>query len=318
MNFLNLINFNKSCKSCKSCNNTSSTKDPVASEFSSPNDTPDKLHPISIVQSFGPKQHNEPKKINLLNLKRIGRLPHITLSKSPKYTASRYSEREKKINNSPYLELIDNLPLTDLPKRPRCTADRNGGVEKRINNNYKPSAVGSESRSLTNCPEQRQISTITIEPIPTTITKSNPVFPGLVCKLNLPLIESPKSIDNIERKDQHNTLKTPFWQSRLSHPTRHRTNSQARIKRSVNETYQRMKTTTNEWERYLRYVSQKNNIDHCCTSMYTNSRPTPIIREQNRIPVQITPRIDQFLGGQSRSLAPLDQSHVPTTCLVKI
>ena len=137
-----------------------------------------------------------------------------------------------------------------------CTADRNGGIEKRINNNYKSPTVGSESRSQTNCPEQRQISTITIEPIPTSITKSNPVFPGLVHKLNLPLIESPKSIDNIERRDQHNTLKTPFWQGRLSHPTRHRTNSQARMKRSVNGTYQRMKTITNELERYLRYVSQ--------------------------------------------------------------
>ena len=102
---------------------------------------------------------------------------------------------------------------------------------------------------LTNCTEQRQISTITIEPIPITITKSNPVFPGLVHKLNLPLIEFPKSINNTERKDQHNTLKTPFWQGRLSHPTRHRNNSQARMRRSVNETYQRMKTTANEWER---------------------------------------------------------------------
>ena len=152
--------------------------------------------------------------------------------------------------------MTGNLPLTDLPKRPRCTADRNGGIEKRINNNYKSPTVGSESRSQTNCPEQRQISTLTIEPIPTSITKSNPVFPGLVHKLNLPLIESPKSIDNIERRDQHNTLKTPFWQGRLSHPTRHRTNSQARMKRSVNGTYQRMKTITNELERYLRYVSQ--------------------------------------------------------------
>ena len=107
---------------------------------------------------FGPKQHNEPKKINPLNLKHIGSLPLINLSKSPK-----------------------------------DTADRNGGIEKRINNNYKPPTVGSESRSLTNCPEQRQISTITMEPIPTTTTKSNPVFPGLVHKLNLPLIESPKS-----------------------------------------------------------------------------------------------------------------------------
>ena len=41
----------------QSCNNNSSTEDPVASKFSSPNDTPNKLHPISIVQSFGPKQH---------------------------------------------------------------------------------------------------------------------------------------------------------------------------------------------------------------------------------------------------------------------
>ena len=116
--------------------------------------------------------------------------------------------------------------------------------------------VSSESRSLTNCPEQRQIPTITTEPIPTIITKLDPVLPGLVYKLNLPLIESPKSIDNIERKDQHDTLKTPFWQGRLGHPTRHRTNSQVRMNRSVNGTYQRMKTTTNEWERYLRYVSQ--------------------------------------------------------------
>ena len=109
---------------------------------------------------------------------------------------------------------------------------------------------------LTNCSEQRQISTITIESIPITITKSNPVFPGLVHKWNLPLIELPKSIDNTERKNQHNTLKTPFWRGRLSHPTGHRSNSQARIKRTVNETYERMKTTTNEWVRYLRYVSQ--------------------------------------------------------------
>ena len=168
----------------QSCNNNSSTKDPVASEFLSPNDIPDKLNPISIVQSFGPKQHNEPKIINPLNLKQIGSLPLINLSKSPKHTTSRHSEREKKINNSPNLELTGNLPLTDLPKRPRCTADRNGAIEKRIYHNYKPPTVGSESRSLTNYPEQRQISTITIEPIPTIITKSNPVFRGLVHKLN--------------------------------------------------------------------------------------------------------------------------------------
>ena len=247
---------NNETENVQSRNNNSSTKDPVASEVLSPNDIPDKLNPISIVQSFGPKQHNQPKKINPLSLKQIGSLPLINLSKSPKDTASRYSEGEKKINNTPNLELTGNLPLTDLPKRPRCTADRNGGIEKRINNNYKSPTVGSESRSPTNCPEQRQISTITIEPIPTSITKSNPVFPGLVHKLNLPLIESPKSIDTIERRDQHKTLKTPFWQGRLSHPTRHRTNSQARMKRPVNGTYQRMKTITNELERYLRYVSQ--------------------------------------------------------------
>ena len=150
----------------QSCNNNSSTNYPVASEFLSPNDTPDKLNPISIVHSFSPKQANEPKKINPLNLKRIGSLPLINLSKSPKYTASWYSEREKKINSSPNLELTGNLPFTDLPKRPKCTDDRNGGIQKRINNNYKPSGVGSESRSLINYPEQRQISTITIEPIP--------------------------------------------------------------------------------------------------------------------------------------------------------
>ena len=247
---------NNETENAQSCNNNSSTKDPVASEFSSPNDTLDKLNPISIVQSFGPKQHNEPKKINPLNLKQIGSLPLINLSKSPKHTSSRHSEREKKINNSPNLELTGNLPVTDLPKWPRCTANRNGGIEKRINHNYKPLTVGSESRSLTNCPEQRQNSTITIEPIPTTITKSNPVFHGLVHKLNLPLIESPKLIDNIERRDQHNTLKIPFWQGRLSHPTRHRTNSQARMKRAVKGTNQRMKITTNELKRYLRYVSQ--------------------------------------------------------------
>ena len=134
----------------QSCNNNSSTNDPVASEFLSPNDTPDKLNPISIVHSFGPKQPNEPKKINPLNLKLIGSLPLINLSKSPiyKYTASWYSEREKKINSSPNLELTGNLPFTDLPKRPKCTDDRNGGKQKRINNNYKPSGVGSESRSL--------------------------------------------------------------------------------------------------------------------------------------------------------------------------
>ena len=113
----------------QSCNNNSSTKDPVASEFLSPNHIPDKLNPISIVQSFGPKQHNEPKIINPLNLKQIGSLPLINLSKSPKHTASRYSEGEKKINNSPNLELTDNLHLTDLPKRPSCTADRNGGMD---------------------------------------------------------------------------------------------------------------------------------------------------------------------------------------------
>ena len=70
---------------------------------------------------------------------------------------------------------------------------------------------------LTNCPEQRQISTV---PIPTTITKSNPVFPGLVHKLNLPLIEFPKSINNTERKDQHNTLKSFLARSPVpSHPS---------------------------------------------------------------------------------------------------
>ena len=246
---------NNETENVQSCNNNSSTKDPVASEFLS-NDIPDELNPISIVQSFGPKQHNQPKKINPLNLKQSGSLPLINLSKSPKNTASRYSEGEKKINNTPNLELTGNLPLTDLPKRPRGTADRNGGIEKRINNNYKSPTVGSESRSQTNCPEQRQTSTRTIEPIPTTITKSKPVFPALVHKLNLPLIESPKSIDNIEQRDQHNTLKKPFWQGRLCHPTRHRTNSQVRMNHSVNGTYQRMKTITNKLERYLRYVFQ--------------------------------------------------------------
>ena len=48
---------NNETENVQSCNNNSSTEDPVVSEFSSPIDTPDKLHPISVVQSFGPKQH---------------------------------------------------------------------------------------------------------------------------------------------------------------------------------------------------------------------------------------------------------------------
>ena len=36
-----------------------------------------------------------------------------------------------------------------------------------------------------------------------------------------------------------------------------------------------------------------------------NPGPNPIIREQHRIPVQITPRIGQFLGRRSRSLGAL-------------
>ena len=217
---------NNETENVQSCNNNFSTKDPVASEF------------------FTGRLLREEN----LNLKsRISKLEEKLSSIDESLENSSNYVQDKKQSQHHPTELTGNLPLTDLPKRPRCTADRNGGTEKRINNNYKPSTVGCESRSLTNCPEQRQISTITIEPIPTTITKSNPVFPRLVHKLNLPLIESPKSIDDI---------KTPFWQGRLSHPTRHRTNSQARMKRSVNGTYQRMKTTTNEWERYLRYVSQ--------------------------------------------------------------
>ena len=35
---------NNETENVQSCNNNSSTKDPVASEFSSPNDTPDKLN----------------------------------------------------------------------------------------------------------------------------------------------------------------------------------------------------------------------------------------------------------------------------------
>ena len=50
---------NNETENVQSCNNTS-TKEPVASEFLSPNDIPDKSNPISIVQSFGPKQQNEP------------------------------------------------------------------------------------------------------------------------------------------------------------------------------------------------------------------------------------------------------------------
>ena len=111
---------NNGTENVQPCNNNSSTKDTVASE-----------------------------KINPLNLKQIGSLPLINLSRSPNDTGSKYSEGEKNINNAPNLELTDKVPLTDLPKRPRCTADRNGGIGKRINNNYKPPTVGSESRSLT-------------------------------------------------------------------------------------------------------------------------------------------------------------------------
>ena len=68
---------NNETENVQLCNNNSSTKNPVASEFLSPNNTPDKLNPISIVQSFGPKQHNEPKKRNTLNIKRIDSLPLI-------------------------------------------------------------------------------------------------------------------------------------------------------------------------------------------------------------------------------------------------
>ena len=48
---------NNETENVQSFYNNSSTEDPVASEFSSPNDTQNKLHPIIIVQSFGPKQH---------------------------------------------------------------------------------------------------------------------------------------------------------------------------------------------------------------------------------------------------------------------
>jgi hypothetical protein len=91
-------------------------------------------------------------------------------------------------------------------------------------------------------------------------------------------------------------LQPPFWQSTLSHPTRHRAkafyltrvnprvrrkrivneihlrskpttnewkcltrlraNPQAGMKRTVNETDLRLKPTINEWKRYLRYVRQ--------------------------------------------------------------
>ena len=50
-------------------------------------------------------------------------------------------------------------------------------------------------------------------------------------------------------------------------------------------------------------------VAHPCT---LTPCPTPIIREQNRIPVQITPRIGQYLGRRSRNfgaLRPIPRSH---------
>ena len=110
--------------------------------------------------------------------------------------------------------------------------------------------------SLINCLEQKQIPTITTDPVSCSITKPNSVFSAPVNNLNLPFIEFPRLKNNTERKDQPKMLQTPFWQGTLSHPTHHQTNPQVRMKRIVNESYQRMKPTANEWKRYLRYVRQ--------------------------------------------------------------
>ena len=50
-------------------------------------------------------------------------------------------------------------------------------------------------------------------------------------------------------------------------------------------------------------------VAHLCT---LTPGPTPILREENRTPVQITPRIGQFLGSRNRSLGslrPIPRSH---------
>ena len=109
---------------------------------------------------------------------------------------------------------------------------------------------------LLGCPKQQQISPTTIDSASCTITNLNSVPSALVRRLNLPLIEFPNLNNNTKPKDHLNTLQIPFWQGTLSHPTRHRTASQVRMKHKVNERHQRIKTSANEWQRYLRYVYQ--------------------------------------------------------------
>ena len=99
------------------------------------------------------------------------------------------------------------------------------------------------------------VDTLT-DPVSCSITNSNFVSPAPFRMLNLPLIEFPNLNNNTESKDHVNTLQTPFWQGTLSHPTRHRTARQVRMKYTVNERHQRTKTSANEWHRYLRYVHQ--------------------------------------------------------------
>ena len=162
-------------------------------------------------------------------------------------------DSQAEINDRNSSEIIMPTVLTD---NTRPTSGVDTEIVGRNSNAQQTELTTRINVDLINCPEQQQISKITIVPVSRRVTNPNSVPSTPLNKLNLPLIEFPSLNNNTKRKDHLNTLQAPFWQGTLSHPTRHRTDPQVRMKYIVNKRHQRMKASANEWQRYLRYVYQ--------------------------------------------------------------
>ena len=178
----------------------------------------------------------------------------------------------------------------------------------KLNSDSRPQQMKLATRinvDLINCPKQQQISPTTIDSASCTITNLNSVPSALVRKLNLPLIEFPNLNDNTKPKD-HQQVTNPFLarHSIPSHPTPNRFPGE-------NETQGKRTSSENEnfCERMAKIskICLPNNpmlttVGHLCTP---TPRPTSIIEEQDRIPVQMTTHISHYVGKRSRNLVAL-------------
>ena len=178
--------------------------------------------------------------------------------KQSRHTNNVINPSSKVINNTSKLEML--IPAKDSDETARSEVDHTCLTTRVSSSEPKPKLDDSQVEiimpMMNNTRPTSGVDTLTADPVSCSITNSNIVSPAPFRELNLPLIEFPNLNNNTESKDHLNTLQTPFLQGTLSHPTRHQTAPQVRIKYTVNERHRRTKTSANEWHIYVRYVYQ--------------------------------------------------------------